>query len=124
MSSILDLPPADYEPRDAQPKRLLAVAAGLAGGIVLALTIALLLYITHDPDAMAANAVMRQTSFRESVHAQTDIAADWASQDTAVREHLHTYGWVDRNAGVVRIPVDRAMDLLLDEAAKPKGGTK
>lgn len=31
------------------------------------------------------------------------------------REHevLTTYGWVDRNAGVVRIPVDRAKDLLL-----------
>jgi hypothetical protein len=25
---------------------------------------------------------------------------------------LSTYGWVDQNAGVVRIPIDRAMDLL------------
>lgn len=26
---------------------------------------------------------------------------------------LHSYGWVDQNAGVVRIPIERAMDLLL-----------
>ena len=25
---------------------------------------------------------------------------------------LSTYGWVDQNAGIVRIPIDRAMDLL------------
>lgn len=32
------------------------------------------------------------------------------------REHeiLTTYGWVDRNAGVVRIPIDRAKDLLIE----------
>lgn len=32
------------------------------------------------------------------------------------REHeaLTTYGWVDRNAGVVRIPVERAKELVLE----------
>lgn len=32
------------------------------------------------------------------------------------QEHqkLTTYGWVDQNAGVVRIPVERAKDLLLE----------
>lgn len=27
-------------------------------------------------------------------------------------QRLHSYGWVDRQAGVVRIPIDRAIDLL------------
>lgn len=31
---------------------------------------------------------------------------------------LQTYGWVDRKAGTVRIPIDRAMDLLVQEQAK------
>jgi hypothetical protein len=26
---------------------------------------------------------------------------------------LNSYGWIDRTAGIVRIPIDRAMDLLL-----------
>lgn len=31
---------------------------------------------------------------------------------------LQTYGWVDRKAGTVRIPIDRAMELLVQEQAK------
>ncbi|MCX6047619.1 MAG: hypothetical protein NT075_21175 [Chloroflexi bacterium] len=38
--------------------------------------------------------------------------------------NLHSYGWVDQKAGIVRIPIDRAMTLLLQRglparAAKP-----
>jgi hypothetical protein len=25
---------------------------------------------------------------------------------------LNSYGWIDKSAGVIRIPIDRAMDLL------------
>jgi hypothetical protein len=32
------------------------------------------------------------------------------SEDTV----LSTYGWIDRNEGTVRIPIDRAKDLLLE----------
>jgi hypothetical protein len=27
---------------------------------------------------------------------------------------LHSYGWVDRQAGIIRIPIDRAMSLLTE----------
>lgn len=29
-------------------------------------------------------------------------------------EQLNSYGWVDKNAGVVRIPIDRAKDMLFE----------
>jgi hypothetical protein len=29
-------------------------------------------------------------------------------------EHLHSYGWVDQNAGVAHIPIQRAMELTLE----------
>ncbi|HVV00868.1 MAG TPA: hypothetical protein VHH88_05865 [Verrucomicrobiae bacterium] len=32
---------------------------------------------------------------------------------TRQEEELNSYGWVDRTAGVVRIPIERAMDLAL-----------
>lgn len=38
------------------------------------------------------------------------------------RETLHTYGWVDREKGVVRIPADRAMELWLAERAGKEAG--
>jgi hypothetical protein len=32
---------------------------------------------------------------------------------------LQSYGWVDEKAGVVRIPIDRAMDLLAERGLPP-----
>lgn len=36
------------------------------------------------------------------------------------REALSNYGWVDRDAGIVEIPIDRAMELVSEELS---GGT-
>ncbi len=36
---------------------------------------------------------------------------------------LATYGWVDRAAGVVRIPIDRAMELLVERGVPTPGAT-
>jgi hypothetical protein len=36
--------------------------------------------------------------------------ADFKSKES---ESLSSYGWVDRQAGIVRIPIDRAMELVL-----------
>lgn len=35
---------------------------------------------------------------------------------------LETFGWVDREAGIVRIPLDRAMDVIVERAAAGPGG--
>lgn len=32
-------------------------------------------------------------------------------------QFLHSYGWVDRSNGVVRIPIERAMELVIHENA-------
>ncbi len=32
---------------------------------------------------------------------------------------LTTYGWVDRNRGVVRLPIDRAMEMLVQQGLPP-----
>lgn len=37
-------------------------------------------------------------------------------QFRAHEEHiLHSYGWTDQNAGMVRLPIERAKDLLLEQ---------
>jgi hypothetical protein len=38
------------------------------------------------------------------------------------RERLETYGWVDRDAGVVRIPVEEAMRLLVERGVPAREG--
>jgi hypothetical protein len=36
------------------------------------------------------------------------------SLDALKRSELASYGWVDRDRGVARIPIDRAMDLVVE----------
>src|SRR5690242_14252802 len=43
---------------------------------------------------------------------QTDDAADLTAFMTRQRSQLDTYGWVDRDQGIIQIPVDRAMALV------------
>jgi len=40
--------------------------------------------------------------------------------DHRAKEHeaLTTYGWIDQKAGVVRLPIDRAIELTVQEHAK------
>ena len=43
---------------------------------------------------------------------QPDPTADLNKFRIAVEEQLNTYSWADKNAGVVRIPVERAIDIV------------
>jgi hypothetical protein len=43
---------------------------------------------------------------------QTSPVRDMDAFRAAEDRVLSSYGWVDRNAGVVRIPIDRAMDIV------------
>lgn len=45
---------------------------------------------------------------RLQVRPGKDLRALRATEDAA----MNSYGWVDQTAGIVRIPIDRAMDLL------------
>jgi len=53
---------------------------------------------------------------------QTHPRQDLRDLQTQEDEILSSYGWVDRNAGVVRIPIDAAMKLTLERGlpARPE----
>lgn len=121
MNSTTQLPAADYEPRDASARQLFLTGAGLALGLVLSLAISFALYFAIYRETPRPGAMGRETSFKFSSAAQSDIQADWRRQDEAVREHLHSYGWVDRDAGIVRIPIERAMQQMVEENRKGGG---
>lgn len=64
---------------------------------------------------MAPQRVLPPTP-RLQVNPTTDLVEMRATQ----QQRLSTYGWVDRKAGVVRIPVDRAMELMAQRAEAAK----
>ena len=49
---------------------------------------------------------------------QVDPKLDIYQHRKAEERLLTTYGWVDEKAGVVRIPIERAIDLLAQRSAK------
>jgi hypothetical protein len=58
-------------------------------------------------------------------HLQDNPAAELSRLKTQSLDRLNTYGWVNREAGIAHIPIDRAMDILArsglpKQAAPPK----
>jgi len=45
---------------------------------------------------------------------QVSPAQDWQKLRAAEDAVLNSYGWVDQEAGIVRIPIDRAIELLAE----------
>lgn len=45
---------------------------------------------------------------------QANPERDWNQMQETKEEILHSYGWVDKRNERVRIPIDQAMDLLLE----------
>ena len=44
----------------------------------------------------------------------TDESGNLKQFRKAEDEDMHSYGWIDKNAGIVRIPIDKAKELLLE----------
>jgi len=53
---------------------------------------------------------------------QVAPARDWRELHASEDRMLSSYGWVDRQAGVVRIPISHAMDLLAQRGLPARGG--
>jgi hypothetical protein len=45
---------------------------------------------------------------------QSEPAADLEQMRQAQQEILNSYGWADKATGKVRVPIDRAMDMLME----------
>jgi hypothetical protein len=52
---------------------------------------------------------------------QTNPASDLQQLLQADNAKLDSYGWVDRSAGVIRIPIERAMDLVAERGLPARG---
>jgi hypothetical protein len=53
---------------------------------------------------------------------QTNPTADLQQLLNADNAKLNSYGWIDKSAGVIRIPIDRAMDLLAQRGLPARDG--
>lgn len=86
----------------------LALYAALAAGVVAFLVISMVaLRFIYPSSVSGPSDAPRGESATPRL--QIDPPADLAAHRAAERHELTSYGWVDRQQGVVRIPIDRAM---------------
>jgi len=111
-----------YEPD--QP-HLRGIAIG-AGAIVLAVAVAVTtgVFVQRNvgPDATAHGDVI-PPRVGGGPGLQATPGREIESYRAEKERLLHEYAWVDRSHGVVRIPIERAMALLVQQQAA-KGGTR
>lgn len=109
------LPRPAYEPRDAETRVVAATAASLAAIVGMCLAVGGVIHHGESARPGAGSRPEADASFRHGAVARTDIDESWDEIDRAAREHLQGYAWVDRREGIVRIPIERAIDLVCGE---------
>jgi hypothetical protein len=124
-------PRRGHETSDANVRNLIIFAVGLCLLVIAGLLVSkgvFHYFVGHQglgpPASPFENVRMLPPEPRLQVSAPKDLKQYKAAQE----EILNSYGWIDEKAGVVRIPIDRAIDILVQKglpvrgATPPKGG--
>lgn len=106
-----------YEKTDASPRGLIYFATAVA--VILAVVSVLLIVLfkhfqkTEPAGSFVAAPFEAGEPAPPPPRIQPDPRADMHSYADSQEKLLNTYGWVDHQNGIVRLPIDRAMELLL-----------
>ena len=116
----------DHERRDVDVPALFTVAfLLLLACIVIFIVVTLMMHYfkIHEPAVTAGQANIPVTRSREFPQPRLIVkpGATFADLRAAEDAELNSYGWVDRNAGIARIPIDRAMQLILEHGLPDVG---
>ena len=106
----------EHEHRDIPVKLIGKFLVALIVGCVLVVAAVGILWRyfgTHQPDAVVSP-WSGPREFPSGPRLQVDPRHDLRTYLDAEQKRLTSYGWVDQNAGVVHIPIERAMDLVLE----------
>ncbi len=105
------------EPEGLHPQRV--ALGGLVLGVLSAVSIGVAWFVlTPTPGALERGSPRPAATFGEPAHIETSLFSPGTmpSSQTAARVRLGQYGWVNRAAGVVHVPIERAMELYLHQA--------
>jgi hypothetical protein len=129
METIHDNPDVQHEESDVNIRAIFGFGAGLAviAAAIHVLMWLLFLYLGGREQATAAPQYPLAAEQRERLppepRLQTTPRQDLKDLRAREEEWLTTYGWVDRNAGVVRVPIDEAIRLTLERGLPSRPAT-
>jgi hypothetical protein len=124
-----DSPPAasspGYETRDVNLRLIIIALAGLSILVVISL-IAMAGFFGVLANRQAGQVVpvppLAASRQPPEPRLQASSRQDLDELRAAEDEMLHNYGWVNREAGVVRIPIERAKELVLERGLPTRSG--
>jgi hypothetical protein len=102
--------PASYETRDAEPRLVAWLAAGLAAFLLLTPVLLLALY----PETLRQPAPGLGDAGFPAPRLQVDNSADLLQLRAGNDARLATFGWIDRKRKIVHLPIERAMSLTVE----------
>jgi hypothetical protein len=103
-----------YEARDVAPRHILYAGGSLFVGIAVSIALVAGLMVVLDRARHNTPATAMETTplAPPLPRLEIDGRADRAAVEADAQRKLDGYAWVDRSAGIVRIPIARAMQLL------------
>lgn len=119
----------NHETSDADIRKLIEFGAGIVALVLVALALMWLLfrYLAGQQAAPAAAAPpMAVQELPPEPRLEVSPATDLERLRASERAILESYGWVNRTSGIVRIPIERAMELVAERGGQvgPAGPRK
>ena len=116
----------DHERRDVDVPSLFTIAfLLLLVCIVVFIVVTLMMHYfkVHEPAVTAGQANIPVTRTAEFPQPRLIVkpGATLADLRAAEDAELNSYGWIDRSAGIAHIPIDRAMQLILERGLPDVG---
>jgi hypothetical protein len=106
-----------YETEDFNPRGIRWFTAGLAVlAVVVLILMGGLLWVLSDgrpPRQGIVTPSVPAPNMSPAPDLQVASSQDYQEMRANEEAQLHSYGWVDRQAGIAAIPIERAMELLL-----------
>ena len=130
-TNATNAPDVQHEKSDVNYRAILQFGGGmvLMGAIIQVVLIWLYGYFqASDQAAKRPNSAWKETA-RMQLPPEPRLEAieplvEKRSEESSPEQVLRTYGWVDRQSGTVRIPIDEAMKLLTEGSREPASGVK
>jgi len=126
MSATTERPHYDHERKDVDVTSLFTIVFGLFLSciVVFLVVISMLHYFKrHEPAKTSGQANLPAMRIEEFPQPRLEVkpGANLAELRDAEDADLNSYGWIDQKAGTVRIPIDRAMQLLVERGLPDVG---
>jgi hypothetical protein len=118
----------NHELKDVNVRNLLMLGGALCGitiGGLLSMGLLFGNYSSQPASGAPPTALEMEPQVLPQPHLQLHEHLDLERKRQAEDAILTSYGWVDRKAGVVRIPIERAMELVAEHAqARPEAARR